>query len=310
MPFSLSTHWNAGAHTDGRAMIDDILALGLTAVELGYDLTLDLVPGVLERVREGAVRVTSLHNFCPVPVGALRGHPELFLLGSEDRREREAAVANTRKTVEFAAEVGAQAVVVHAGYVKTPVKSRDLVALAEKGGLFSPEYDRLKMKLLITRQARVSRCLDHVCRSIEALLPALEANRVVAAIELLPWWESVPSEQEMELIAARIPSPFVRFWYDAGHARIRDNMGFVSSLRWLAKLGPLLAGAHLHDVAPPAGDHLMPPHGAMDFRELAAALPPGILRVLEPAPGTPAELVRRGLAILEEAFAPTLETEA
>jgi sugar phosphate isomerase/epimerase len=302
MPFSLSTHWNAARHSDGRAMIDEILELGVSDVELGYDLMLELVPGVRERVRERAVRVTSLHNFCPVPVGALRGHPELFLLAAADARERESAVANTRKTVEFAAEVGARAVVVHAGYVDVPVKTQELIALAERGELHSPEYDRLKMKLLMKRESRVGRCLDDLCRSLEALLPALETYKIVAAIELLPAWESVPSEQEMEVLSRRVPSPWVRFWYDAGHGRIRDNLGFVASLRWLEKLRPLLAGAHLHDVAPPASDHLMPPRGQMDFRKLAAALPPGIIRVVEPLPGTPAEHIREGLAIMEEAF--------
>lgn len=310
MGLSLSTHWNAGRHTDGRAMIEEILDLGLDEVELGYDLHLGLVPGVMDMLKAGAVRVTSLHNFCPVPVAAPRGHPELYRLASPDRRERASAVAHTLKTVEFAAATGARAVVVHAGYADLSEKTSDLIAMAEKGELFSPAYDRLKMKMLTRRQAKAPQCVDDLCRSLEQLLPTLESTRVALGIELLPAWESVPSEQEMLTIAARLPSEFIRFWYDAGHARIRDNLGFVAALRWLERLQPFLAGVHLHDVAPPAADHLMPPRGAIDFQALAARIPRAVIRVVEPAPGTPSEDVRAGLQIMRAAFAAAWGEEA
>ena len=75
IPLCLSTRWNAGRHLSGEAMLEEILALGLQQVELGYDLRLELVPGVKAMIASGAVKVRSVHNFCPVPIGAPRPHP-------------------------------------------------------------------------------------------------------------------------------------------------------------------------------------------------------------------------------------------
>ena len=84
MSFALTTRWNAGRHTDGEALIEEILGMGFRHVELGYDLRRDLVPGVMKMVEKGAVKVDSVHNYCPVPMGAPYGHPELFTLADRD----------------------------------------------------------------------------------------------------------------------------------------------------------------------------------------------------------------------------------
>ena len=52
------------------------------------------------------------------------------------------------------------------------------------------------------------------------------------------------------------------------------------------------------DVAPPLADHVMPPGGLVDFRIFAPFVAGDAPLVMEPAPGTPAEDVARGLAYL------------
>jgi cytochrome c len=44
--------------------------------------------------------------------------------------------------------------------------------------------------------------------------------------------------------------------------------GFINQERWLERLQPHLIGMHLHDVEPPAKDHLMPPRGRINFARL------------------------------------------
>ena len=56
-------------------MLREIIDAGFRHVELGYDTTLDLVPGIHHMVDTGEITVNSLHNFCPVPIGAPMGHP-------------------------------------------------------------------------------------------------------------------------------------------------------------------------------------------------------------------------------------------
>lgn len=304
MIFALTTRWNASRHTDGEAMLTEILEMGFTHVELGYDLRLDLVPGVKKLVAQNTVKVDSLHNFCPVPVGAPRGHPELFTFADLDHRVRESAINHTLKTVRFAAEVGARVVVVHAGNVEMPRMSAELCAMYERGEQFSPAYEKAKLKLQVTREKKAGKHLDVLKQCLERLLPAAAETGVRIALEVLPTWEAIPSEFEMETLAKQFESQHLMYWHDIGHSQIRQNLGFISQERWLEKLQPYLAGMHIHDVAPPALDHLMPPQGQVDFPRLAKFGARDILRVFEPAAQTPRENIIEGLRILRQAWEP------
>jgi sugar phosphate isomerase/epimerase len=300
MPLALTTHWNAHRHTCGERMVDEILDLGFRHIELGYDLRLDLVPGVLKRVKENAIHVTSVHNYCPVPIGAPGGHPELFLFSSRDARQRSSAVLHTLNTIRFAAEMGASCVVVHAGRVDMRHYTAKLIDYAERGQQDSLRYEKLKQKVLLKRDQKKKRHLDLVRACLAEILPQLESTGLVMGLENLPSWEAIPSEVEMEELAREFHSPHLGFWYDVGHGQIRQNLGLVSTLRWLERLQPHLVGMHLHDVKPPAMDHVMPPFGSVNFEMLRRFFSPALPLVIEPAPGTPAELVSGALLFLRE----------
>lgn len=289
MELALSTRWNAHRHADGEALLQEVLELGFQRAELGYDLTLDLVPGVRRMVEQGAIRIGSVHNFCPVPVGAPAAHPELFQLAGLDTRMRELAVQHTRQTAEFAAELGARVVVVHAGNVEMRNLTRKLVHMAESGKQYTPKYDRTKTKLLMRRHKKVEKHLDALRGALDELLPTFEKCSVTLALEVLPSWEALPTESEMEALCQRYPSPALGWWYDVGHAKVRDNLGLVDSLRWVQRLSERIAGMHIHDVTPPAYDHMMPPRGTVDFAPFTPLVRSGIVQVLEPMPATPAD---------------------
>ncbi len=141
-------------------MIEEILALGLDRVELGYDLRPELIAGVKAMVDSGAIRVGSVHNFCPIPVGAPRPHPELYTPASTDRREREYAVTHISRTLRFAAEVGATVVVCHSGNVDMPRFSFELVRMASKNEQFGEPYEALKLKAQIVRDKKAPRQIE------------------------------------------------------------------------------------------------------------------------------------------------------
>jgi sugar phosphate isomerase/epimerase len=302
MEFALTTRWNAGRHTDGGALIDEILELGFPRVELGYDLRLDLVPGVEQRVAEKAVVVGSVHNFCPVPMGAPGGHPELFTLGADDRREREHAIAHTENTIRFAQRVGARAVVTHAGNVVMKRMTSMLLDLHEDGQQFSTRYEKARLKLQTLRERKARKQLDHLYRSLERLLPVLEECSIDLAIENLPTWEALPSELEMEEILRRFGDRPIKAWHDIGHGRIRQNLGFISQQRWLERLAPHTVGIHIHDVKAPGMDHLMPPEGDIDFSAFAEFAKRDVLRVVEPTPRTSREAIARAHDYLKDAW--------
>jgi sugar phosphate isomerase/epimerase len=283
-------------------MIEEILALGFTRVELGYDTRYDLVQGIRDMVQQGAVIVDSLHNFCPVPIGTSKGHPEIYTFASSERRVRERAVKHTIETIRFAAELGARTVVSHSGNVEMTPMTNEIRKLVEEGKQYSNGYDRLMRKLQARRDRRAAKQLPFLFQCLEQMVPTLLETGVELALEILPTWEAFPTETEFEEIFQHFGPGPIRYWHDIGHAQIRENLGFIRMERWLEKLGPHLAGMHLHDVRPPGRDHLMPPDGAIEFSRYAEFGRRNILRVLEPRPGTPPEIIVRGRDTIAKAW--------
>lgn len=310
MTFALSTHWNAGWHETGEAMVDDILALGIDHLELGYDLRIDQVPGVRRRVEEGAVKVQSVHNYCPTPVGAPRGHPELFLMSAREQRTRDSAVLHISNTIQFAAELGADVVVVHAGRISMRHISTSLLHMFADGKQFSKRYEKLRTKLLMKREKLAPPCLDRIKGCLEELLPFLEKHKVRLAIENLPSWETVPNEAELVSLLDEFDTPHLCAWHDTGHGRLREIIGFASATRWLEKYGTRLAGMHIHDVSATGMDHVMPPLGTMDFTTFKPFVRDDMVLAFEPAPGTPAMEVKEGLRTVAQAWANETREEA
>ena len=48
---SFSTCWNSHRHTDGGAMVDEILGMGFDTIEISHGLKVSLLPGVIRAVK-------------------------------------------------------------------------------------------------------------------------------------------------------------------------------------------------------------------------------------------------------------------
>src|SRR5438067_2452859 len=116
--YALSTCWNSSRHTDGRAMLREIRELGFEYAELSHGIRISLLPGILEAVGMGEIKISTLHNFCPLPIGINYAAPNIFKFTSPDTRERENAFRHTMKTIETAERLGAKLVVLHLGAVE------------------------------------------------------------------------------------------------------------------------------------------------------------------------------------------------
>src|ERR1700761_3545132 len=99
---SCSTCWNSQRHSDGEAMIEEILDLGFERIELGHGIRLTLMEGILRAAEKGKVKFSSLHNFCPLPGEITRPSPDCYQFSSPDLRERERAVRFSHQTIDFA----------------------------------------------------------------------------------------------------------------------------------------------------------------------------------------------------------------
>src|SRR5580765_3157182 len=111
--YSLSTCWNSHRHTDGRAMLREIRELGFEFAELSHGTRISLLPGILEAVDAGEIKVSSLHNFRPLPMGVTHSAPNLYQFSADRQREREMSERYTLKSLEFAVRVKAPVLVLH-----------------------------------------------------------------------------------------------------------------------------------------------------------------------------------------------------
>ena len=50
-------------------MLREIQGLGFARAELSHGIRISLLPGIMEAVDAGEMQISSLHNFCPLPMG-------------------------------------------------------------------------------------------------------------------------------------------------------------------------------------------------------------------------------------------------
>src|SRR3954471_9641971 len=158
--YSLSSCWNSNRHTDGRAMLREIRDLGFEYAELSHGVRISLLPGILEAVDAGEIKISTLHNFCPLPIGVNHAAPNLFKFTSFDARERENAYRHSLKTLETAARLKAQLVVLHMGAIEMKDYTDRLLEMIGNGEKDTPKYRKLCVELEEKREAKKEKHLQ------------------------------------------------------------------------------------------------------------------------------------------------------
>lgn len=276
MKMALSTNWCNRRFERGEDIVEAALRLGFDALELGFRTTADQARGIKRRLEE--IPVGSVHAFCPVPLSAPVGHPELYSIVADDENERAMARFHLQKTIAFAAEMGAQSVVLHAGrvdfstFLRRGFSTGDLrkVLVAAGGDVKAKAYRRLLRKALVVRRARGRAKMDMLVRELEGLSGDLQRYGVVLALENLPYLEAFPNEPEMALLRRRLAGAPVAAWFDTGHHRVRQSHGWFGARTAAYPLSGRaeFVGMHLNDVVDFDDDHLPPGEGKVDFAAL------------------------------------------
>ncbi|HEY4417570.1 MAG TPA: sugar phosphate isomerase/epimerase [Verrucomicrobiae bacterium] len=294
--YSFSTCWNSHRHTDGRAMLREIRDLGFEYAELSHGIRLSLVPGILEAVAAGEIKISTLHNFCPLPIGVEKASPNLYEFSSDRSRDRELALKHTLKTFEFAVHVKAALVVLHLGSMELKDYGGKLEEMLESGEKGSPKYQKLLAEAVAKREAKKKNAVANLYDSLKKIVPEAEKLGLKLGCENREAVQEIPLESDFENFLRDFPSPAIHYWHDCGHAQIKQNLGFINHTEFLSKLAPRLAGFHIHDVQPPARDHCPPGSGDIDFTALKPFVKPEHIKVFELSPRVPAESALRGIA--------------
>lgn len=280
MKFALSTNWCNRKYDSGEEIADKAIALGFEALELGFNTIDAQLSGFIKRLDR--IPVESVHAFCPVPLSAPDGSPELYSLASIDENERAMAKIYLLKTIETASDLGAKTVVLHAGRIPLSTffsKKRDSHLLREKllavkGDTLDPKYRKILNAALSARNKRAVKATEVFLHELDSIIPVLEKKSLTLALENLPFLEGYPNEVETLEILTKLSGSPVYSWYDTGHHRVREMHGWIDeaakeALRKLEDLS-LIRGMHINDVKDYYDDHFAPGGGSVDFAALSS----------------------------------------
>jgi sugar phosphate isomerase/epimerase len=297
--YSFSTCWNSARHTDGGAMLREIRDLGFDYAELSHGIRISLVPGILEAVKAGEIKISSLHNFCPLPVGVTSAAPNLYEFSSQKDRDRQLAIKHTLNTLEFASKVGAPLVVLHFGSMDLKDYTGKLKELHGRGERGSPKFQKVVAEAAAAREAKKKKFWDFSRDTLRELYGEAKYRGIQFGIEIREAVEELPVESDFAALLKEFPAPTVNYWHDTGHAQIKQDLGFIDHAQFLAERADRLAGFHIHDVKFPARDHFPPGGGDIDFAALKPFVKPEHIKVFELSPKVPLESVKLGVAHLK-----------
>jgi sugar phosphate isomerase/epimerase len=298
--YSFSTCWNSHRHTDGRAMLREIRSLGFDRAELSHGIRISLLPGIFDAVEAGEMSVSSLHNFCPLPMGVNHAAPNIFLFSSPDPRERESAFRHSLKTIETAARLKASVVVLHLGRIEMKDYTDRLLEMIQRGQKESSKYSSLFEEALEKREKKKEQHMEQTTQMLERLADAAEKQGVRLGIENRQALEEIPLDSDLDLLLMQFNRPAVGYWHDCGHAQIKENLGLISHRLHLQALAPRLLGFHVHDVQYPGRDHCAPGSGMLDFAALKSMVKPEHIKVFELSPRLSAEEAGAGVAHIKQ----------
>lgn len=281
---SISTCWNSGRHTDGAEMLQELLDLGFTRIELGHGIRLSLMEGIQRMFDAGKVEFSSLHNFCPLPIEITRASPDCYKFSSPDERERERAVKFSFQTIDFAARLGAKFVVLHLG--RTPIDdyTDKLVRMAEVGLINSRGFVSMKLECIRKREQTAPAFLQRAKDCLARIADHAAERGIVLGVESRHSFEEIPNEREMLEVLDEFDLPHVGYWHDFGHVQVKHNLGYLDHVEWMEEVSPRLVGCHLHDTQWPGRDHMAPFQGDVNYDALLPFLPKETLFVFEMSP--------------------------
>jgi sugar phosphate isomerase/epimerase len=261
-------------------MVREMVDLGFEAIELSHGLRLALVPGVMKAVEERIVRIAS----------------NLFEPSAADPRERENWVRQTKRSIDFTAQLGTDTLVCHLGSVRfnwfRPSRRLEAYLRTHPEAVTSgdPVYRALLERALAKLRERMGPFWQRTQDCLGAVTEYASAHGVRLALENRESFEELPLDGDYAGFLAGLPPPLpVGYWHDTGHAQIKADLGVIEHRRLLGDNAGRLIGFHLHDVNAEGEDHQAVGSGHVDFQMVSEFWQPEHRLTLELGPRSTVE---------------------
>lgn len=272
-------------------MVREILDLGFEYIELSHGVRITLVPGILQAVDEGIVKISSVHNFCPLPTGVNFAAPNLYQPSASNSQEQALWFRNTLKTIDFAHRVGAGFMVIHSGSVRFLFLDPE-VKLVEKLGdrtlemvKDDDEFATLRDSMRTKMRRRQKKFRRRTVEAYRRILPAAKEKGVKICIENREGFSELPLDDEMRGLLHELGEPeWFGYWHDSGHAELKQRIGLFPHRQLLEDNSSRQFGFHLHDVSLDDRDHQPIGSGVIDWKMIRSYIRPEHVLILELSP--------------------------
>lgn len=298
--FSFSASWNSARHTNGFDLIKEIKDIGFDTVELNFALTKKMVDDIVSLVDSAEIKVSSLHNICPLPDGVepKAASPDYYSLASPDNGERSSAIAVTKNTIFYAKRLGAKAVILHIGKVEMKDRLKKLALSADD----KKKFNMVKEEMMKERNQKRGPYLASVMKSLKELVPYAKEMGVMLGIENRYYYREIPLIEELEDIFKNFKINDLYYWHDVGHAEVFERLKLARHRDYLDKFSNRLLGVHLHDIIGLIDDHKPPGSGTFDFNAVKPYIRKDTIKVIEAHQPATADGIRQSIKYLTKIF--------
>ncbi len=291
-------------------MLREIADLGFTHAELSHGIRIVLVPGILQAVEEGLIKISSTHNFCPLPAGIVMPAPNLFEPSAPDERERDQWLRQTKRSIDFSAQVKSRVLVCHLGSVRffwlNPAGKLKAYREAHPDTVVAEDraYQAVLKKAVGKLRKRMPKFWANTKAGVNDIIAYAADKNVGLGFENREKFEELPIDEDYAAFLDGLPQPNpCGYWHDTGHAHIKENLGLLGHRTHLEKMAPRLLGFHLHDVSDQGKDHQPVGTGKVDFKMISEFWKPKHLLTLEFSPRVTLDEVRWSKERIEKLMA-------
>jgi sugar phosphate isomerase/epimerase len=298
---AISTSWKSKEATNGYIFLELLESFDITGIELDYRINEVLFRQMREALKRSDLKVISIHNYFPIPtiLPNSKGGGDLFLLSHTDKDERQKAIQMTIRSMKYASDLEAKAVVLHCGYVDMDTELNVLHHYWETNQIHSKEAQVFIARKLRERDHLKPRHLDSLLFSLDRLTHIAEKKNLMLGIENRYHYHELPGLEDFEILFTEFEGGPLGYWHDTGHAHANEILTIIPPEALLKTYSDRLIGVHLHDAIA-LDDHLAPGTGIVDFKSIKSFFKKNTLLVIELKPGTPDSKVSQGVRYIRK----------
>jgi HAD superfamily hydrolase (TIGR01662 family) len=293
---SFSTMWAIKSFPALADFFEYARRAGFARIELNHKITSAMLAGI----DLSPLQFSSVHEPCPADISVEELKKRDWLISSTNEENRYQGVKAIQRSIDLAYQLGAPAIVIHAGQASPDMQlEKKLRTLIAAGRRESTEYSEIHSQMIQARSGVAEAGFEAVKKSLTELLAYANKFGICLGIENRYHYMEYPSPDELEILLNLARPEQIGFIYDVGHAQTLDRLGFYQHEEWLNRFRVRIIGTHLHDVIG-VTDHFAPGLGEVDFSMVAKYLPENAFRTCEFHTSNTPEQVKAGLKFLFE----------